>query len=73
VPDGGEVTVDLSAATGPLAVEWVHPILGTITTDRSADGGANRIFKAPFDGDAVLYLHSTTSASSSQNRQRRLR
>jgi hypothetical protein len=73
LPDGGEVTVDLSAATGPLAVEWVHPILGTITTDRSADGGAKRIFKAPFDGDAVLYLHSTTSASSSQNRQRRLR
>jgi hypothetical protein len=56
LPEGGEVTVDLSAATGQLAVEWLHPIQGTTTAGGTVDGGAKRALKAPFDGDAVLYL-----------------
>jgi hypothetical protein len=56
LPDGGEVAVDLSAATGPFKVEWVHPIEGTVTSADSATGGGRHKFKAPFSGDAVLYL-----------------
>ena len=28
LPDGGEVTANLTAATGTLAVEWMHPVEG---------------------------------------------
>jgi uncharacterized protein DUF6298/collagenase-like protein with putative collagen-binding domain len=57
LPEGGEVTVDLSAASGPFEVEWMHPVEGTITLSGTAGGGARRAFRAPFSGDAVLYLH----------------
>ncbi len=53
---GGEVTVDLSAAGGELAVEWLHPVEGTITRNGTVSGGAKRLLKTPFPGDAVLYL-----------------
>ncbi len=56
LPKGGEVTVDLSAASGELAVEWMHAAKGTITTNGTVSGGAKRVLKAPFSGDAVLYL-----------------
>ena len=56
LPDGGEVTVDLSAAKGPLAVEWLRPVDGTVTQSGTVAGGAKRTLKAPFDGDAVLFL-----------------
>ena len=57
-PTGGEATVDLSAAKGKLAVEWMHPITGKITAGRAVEGGAKRTLKAPFGGDAVLYLRT---------------
>jgi hypothetical protein len=56
VPDGGEVTVDLSAASGSLAVEWLEARSGQTTPGQSTAGGVKRSFKTPFDGDAVLYL-----------------
>jgi hypothetical protein len=56
LPDGGEVTVDLSAAAGPLAVEWMPPVEGVLTPGGTAEGGAARTFTAPFAGDAVLVL-----------------
>lgn len=56
LPDGGEVTVDLSAAKGPLAVEWFNPRTGEQRASGRAEGGAQRPFQAPFEGDAVLYL-----------------
>jgi len=58
LPDGGEVTVDLSAATGELAVEWMHPVEGTVTPGNAVTGGAKRDFRAPFGGDAVLRVWS---------------
>lgn len=54
--EGGAVTVDLEAVTGTLTVEWMHPLEGTITPGEDTAGGAKRQFKAPFAGDAVLYL-----------------
>ncbi len=56
LPDGGEVTVDLSAVSGELAVEWMRAVDGTTTQSGAVAGGAKRALKAPFDGDAVLYL-----------------
>jgi len=57
LPEGGEVTVDLSASPGSFDPEWMHPVEGTITRREPVDGGAKRVFTAPFSGDAVLYLH----------------
>lgn len=56
LPDGGEVKVDLSAAVGTLKVEWFHPATGQTLSAGSIAGGATRSIKAPFEGDAVLYL-----------------
>jgi len=56
LPDGGEVTVDLSAASGRLTIEWFNPRSGDTAHDQSAFGGQKRSFKPPFGGDAVLYL-----------------
>ena len=58
LPDGGEATVDLSAAQGRLSVEWTHPITGKITAGGEIDGGVKRTLKAPFGGDVVLYLRT---------------
>ena len=64
-PDGGELTVDLSATPGPLAVEWIHAANGTSQQGDAVAGGDERSFKAPFAGDAVLCL------SKIQEKQRR--
>ena len=56
LPDGGEATVDLSAAAGTLAVEWFDPKAGKAQAGEPVEGGARRTFKAPFAGDAVLFL-----------------
>lgn len=57
LPSGGNVSVDLSAVIGELAVEWVNPSTGKVQRSKAVHGGARRDFKAPFDGDAVLYIH----------------
>ena len=56
LPDGGEVTVDLSSAAGALAVEWIEPVSGSSTQERRIKGGAAQTLKAPFKGHAVLHL-----------------
>jgi len=55
-PNGGQVTVDLPAIAGKLEAEWFNPTKGTSADAASIDGGATRTFKAPFAGDAVLWL-----------------
>lgn len=55
-PRGGEITVDLAAVQGLLAVEWIHPVEETKTSGAPIQGGTKRSFRAPFAGDAVLYL-----------------
>jgi len=54
--DGGEVTIDLTAASSKLAVEWMHPTEGTILPGEPISGGARRSFQSPFGSDAVLHL-----------------
>ncbi len=56
LPQGGEVTVDLSAAAGSLHVEWMHPVEGATTPGPPVAGGGQRGFTSPLRGDAVLYL-----------------
>jgi hypothetical protein len=56
LPDGREVTVNLSAGSGQHTVEWIHAADGTRRPADAVAGGSHRAFKAPFSGDAVLYL-----------------
>jgi hypothetical protein len=56
LPDGGEVTVDLSGTDARFDTEWIHPIEGTTTAAEPVTGGAQRILKAPAAGPAVLFL-----------------
>ncbi|MCU0914310.1 MAG: DUF6298 domain-containing protein [Planctomycetes bacterium] len=56
LPNGGAETVDLSAASGSLAVEWFNPRSGEVTRGQNTSGGQKRSFQPPFDGDAVLCL-----------------
>jgi hypothetical protein len=60
-PHGGDFTVDLAAAT--YRYEWFEPLAATVVEKGAftAEGGAQS-FRAPFGGDAVLYLVSTRAA-----------
>jgi len=56
VANGKEITVDLSAVSGQVVVEWIQPVEGTISRGGEASGGGKQSFRAPFSGDAVLYI-----------------
>lgn len=56
LPEGGGATVDLSAAAGSLAVEWLNPSTGETAEGAAVQGGAGLELVAPFAGDAVLHL-----------------
>jgi hypothetical protein len=57
LPTGGDAVVDLAGTPGTLTVEWFDPATYRIEPGGTIDGGAERSFTAPFDDDAVLYLH----------------
>lgn len=57
LPAGGSVTVDLSAASGALIVEWLDPRTGAWVSAPGVVGGGSRTFKAPQTGDWALYIH----------------
>ena len=59
LPEGGRVTVDLSAVVGPLTVEWFDPNADKTEGGEQVSGGGERTFSSPSSSDAVLYL--TTS------------
>ncbi len=61
LPEGGKVTVDLSAAKSVLSAEWFDPSSGETKKAKAVRGGTRRNFTAPFGSDAVLYLVRTTS------------
>lgn len=56
LPEGGNVTVDLTGSQGPLTVEWFNPRTGKAAHGPGVAGGAPRQFAAPFSGDAILFL-----------------
>ncbi len=60
IPTGGKVTVALNDAPARFSVEWLDPSVGKTRAGKPVNGGADRSFKAPFSGDAVLYLSRST-------------
>ena len=57
LPAGGSVTVDLSATSGDLIVEWFNPATGETAIMGKVNGGSSQNLTVPFSGDAVLYLY----------------
>jgi hypothetical protein len=68
LPDGGDAVVDLSMGSGPFRLEWTHPADGRITTVSGIAGGAERSVRAPFSGDAVLYIVKVTNGKAKKIR-----
>ena len=64
IPDGGNVSVDLSESRVEMSVEWFDPENGTIINAPTVFGGNIESFSAPFSGDAVLYIHRLTVITS---------
>jgi hypothetical protein len=61
LPEGGAVTLDLTHASGPFAVEWFLPqISRTLPGARPLQGGDYAVTIAPYTGDAVLYLKTVS-------------
>lgn len=56
LPNGGEVTVDLTASSASFEVEWIHPVDGTTTPAKEVRGGDKQTLKAPLSGDIVMYV-----------------
>lgn len=56
LPEGGAVTVDLSAANGDLTVEWFDPASNRTSIAGRVTGGARQELSAPAGGPAVLHL-----------------
>lgn len=63
LPDGGEVTVDLSGNSGDFAVEWFDPSTGVKKVVGTTAGDEKQLFVSPFDGDAVLYIFNEAKKS----------
>ena len=59
LPDGGEVTIDLSATKDRFDAEWIHPTEGTITPADPVPGGDKRTLKSPLTGPSVLFLRKS--------------
>ncbi|MCQ3976260.1 MAG: hypothetical protein DPW09_22765 [Anaerolineae bacterium] len=57
LPFDSFVTVDLTATSGDLMVEWFNPGTGETVGGSAVSGGEPRSFYAPFRGAAVLYLY----------------
>jgi hypothetical protein len=56
LPEGDEVTVNLTGTSATFGVEWMHPVEGTIIAGGSVKGGGKPNFAVPFPGAATLYL-----------------
>ncbi len=58
IPSGGRVIVSLGGVANRFAVQWIHPSTGKAVAADAVQGGADREFTAPFEGDAVLCLET---------------
>ncbi len=64
LPEGPAVTMDLTAVSGPLSVEWFNPATGVTMKGDSVRGGGKMLLTSPFPGDAVLYLRNISGGAS---------
>ena len=53
----GKITVDLSAASGTLVVEWLDPRTGAWLAGPPVRGGGPVTLRSPQNGDWALYIH----------------
>ena len=60
---GGNITIDLSAASGALNVEWYNPRTGKRTSSSDVAGGKEQSFSAPDNNDWVLQISSKAITS----------
>lgn len=62
-PNGGTITVDLSATPVELSVEWFNPASGQVSMGTPIVGGSSgQLFQSPFStNDTVLYLRAGTN------------
>ena len=64
LPAGGKVTVDLSAASTEMTIEWIDPVTGqSVEGARSQPGGGSQELASPLPGAAVLHLKAVSRAS----------
>jgi hypothetical protein len=57
LPEGDEVTIDLTDASGNLSVEWFNPNTGETVKPGKIKGGQAQLMQSPFGtDDALLYL-----------------
>ena len=61
LPESEDVTVDLSAASGTLRLEWFSVENSTLIEIGMALGGNTHTFTPPFNGETVLYLYTHKS------------
>jgi hypothetical protein len=59
--DGGNITINLSAASGSFSVLWFDPKTGAQQSAENISGGGSRTLSSPFSGDSVLLLKLTAS------------
>lgn len=55
-PSGGNITINLSGASGAFDVEWFNPGNGQSYAANDVTGGGNRTLSPPFSGQAVLFV-----------------
>jgi hypothetical protein len=58
LPNGSELTIDLSTAVGSMTVEWIDPHSGNAKSAPPVSGGAARVLKAPAQSNWVVHVHS---------------
>jgi len=57
-PEGGEVEINLTDTKATFTVEWHDVNSGKISAAGPLSGGSKQLMKPPFQGPAVLFLHS---------------
>jgi hypothetical protein len=60
--DGGNITINLSAASGSYSVLWFDPKTGATQSGAEICGGGSRTLSSPFASDSVLLLKAQTVA-----------
>src|SRR5262249_47724031 len=56
-PNGGNFSVTLTAAPGPLKIDWLNISTGALSAPISIPGGSTLQFSPPFSGSAAAFIH----------------
>ncbi len=64
---GGNVSIDMSNATGNFNVSWYNPRTGDYQNASTVTGGGSRSFSAPGSGDYVLHIYQGTELDPPDN------